>query len=207
VYPEITEKKSLWSFIAKVATRAGIVLWEKPFNNMRSTRATELVEIFPSHIVNEWMGHTEAVAMAHYRQATGKAADKFFEQAAKGLPVKKIGAKMGVEHAGKGCSGVAGKKPALLQVPVFQPFATMVQGVQWGDFAPSDPGGIRTPNPRFRSHEGTILSIAVIVKQNKGKPATMPVFQHVTTSPILTILCHLSIGKPPFWENNPHKFL
>jgi hypothetical protein len=81
VYPEITAKKSLGSFIAKTAVRAGMILWEKPFQNMRSTRATELIEVYPAHIVNAWMGDTEAVAMAHYRQ-TGKAADKFYEQAA-----------------------------------------------------------------------------------------------------------------------------
>jgi len=108
VYPEITAKKSLGSFITKVATRAGIVLWEKPFNNMRSTRATELInEGYPAHIVNEWMGHTEAVAMAHYRQSTGKAADKFFEQAAtENTATSKAVAKTVAEHAGKGCCGV-----------------------------------------------------------------------------------------------------
>ena len=68
IFPDITEKKSLGSFIAKTATRAGIVLWEKPFQNMRSSRATELIAIYPAHVVNAIMGHTEAVAMAHYRQ-------------------------------------------------------------------------------------------------------------------------------------------
>jgi integrase len=79
IYPEFTAKKSLGSFIDKTATRAGVVLWVKPFQNMRSSRATELIEEFPAHIVNAWLGHTEAVAMAHYRQTTGKAADKFFD--------------------------------------------------------------------------------------------------------------------------------
>jgi len=68
IFPDITWKKSLGSFIAKTAKRAGIVLWEKPFQNMRSSRATELVAIYPAHVVNAIMGHTEAVAMAHYRQ-------------------------------------------------------------------------------------------------------------------------------------------
>ena len=44
------------------------MLWEKPFQNMRSSRATELIAIYPAHVVNAIMGHTEAVAMAHYRQ-------------------------------------------------------------------------------------------------------------------------------------------
>ena len=80
-----------------MATRAGIVLWVKPFDNMRSTRATELIEEFPAHMVNAWLGHTEAVAMAHYRQTTGKAAEKFFDQAAGAN--KTPGAKTVAEHA------------------------------------------------------------------------------------------------------------
>ena len=50
--------------------------------------------------------------MAHYRQTTGKAAEKFFEQAAGAgkSPVEKIGAKTVAEHAGIGGFGIeAGK--------------------------------------------------------------------------------------------------
>jgi integrase len=103
VFPEITDKKSLGSFIARLAKRAGIPLWEKPFQNMRSTRATELIEEYPAHVVNYWLGHSEAVAMAHYRQ-TGKAIDKFYEQAAgqQPTPIQNFTH----EHAGIGCSGV-----------------------------------------------------------------------------------------------------
>ena len=76
---------------------------------MRSTRATELIEIYPAHVVNAWMGHTEAVAMAHYRQVTGKSADKFYDQAAgigkNTTPQKTVGNSVG-EHAGVGCCGV-----------------------------------------------------------------------------------------------------
>ena len=68
IFPEITAKKSLGSFIAKTAKRAGVTLWDKPFVNMRSSRATELIAIFPAHVVNKIMGHTEVVAMAYYRQ-------------------------------------------------------------------------------------------------------------------------------------------
>jgi len=107
VYPEFTAKKSLGSFIEKVATRAGIVLWVKPFQNMRSTRATELIdEDYPAHMVNAWLGHTEAVAMKHYRQATGKAAEKYFERASRSdeaTTVKKPVVKTVAEHAGMGC--------------------------------------------------------------------------------------------------------
>jgi len=39
IFPEITDKKSLGSFIAK---RAGIV-WDKPFQNMRATGLQALI--------------------------------------------------------------------------------------------------------------------------------------------------------------------
>ena len=119
VYPEFTDTKSLGSFITKTATRAGIVLWEKPFDNMRSTRATELIEEFPAHMVNAWLGHTEAVAMAHYRQTTGKAAEKFFEQAAGAneIPDTKKGAKTVAEHAGIGCCGIETGKTDIAASP------------------------------------------------------------------------------------------
>jgi integrase len=81
IFPEYTEKKSMGSFIKRLADRATITLWDKPFQNMRSTRATELLDAgFPNHVVNEWIGHTEAVAMAHYRQIT----DDHFEKAITG---------------------------------------------------------------------------------------------------------------------------
>ena len=108
VYPEFTAKKSLGAFIAKLATRAGVLLWVKPFKNMRSSRATELIEKYPAHMVNAWLGHTEAVAMAHYRQTTGKAADKFFDQAAGQRP-KQV-KDFTNEHAGMGCSGAETEK-------------------------------------------------------------------------------------------------
>ena len=116
----ITAKKSLGSFIDKTATRAGLVLWEKPFQNMRSTRATELIEIYPAHVVNAWMGHTEAVAMAHYRQVTGKSADKFYDQAAgiggNTTPQKTVGNSVG-EHAGVGCCGVEAGNSVTAVIP------------------------------------------------------------------------------------------
>jgi integrase len=48
--------------------RAGVLPWPKPFTNLRASRVTELVDEFPSHVVNAWCGHTEAVSQAHYRQ-------------------------------------------------------------------------------------------------------------------------------------------
>ena len=53
--PVISPKKSLASLIQKVANRAGVVLWQKPFQNCRSSRDTELRKMFPAHLVNRVM--------------------------------------------------------------------------------------------------------------------------------------------------------
>ncbi len=44
--------------------------WGKPWQNMRSTRETELVEAFPIHVATAWIGNSVAVASKHYLQVT-----------------------------------------------------------------------------------------------------------------------------------------
>ena len=48
--------------------RAGVQPWPKLFQNLRASRATELADLFPSHLCAAWLGHTEKVADAFYRQ-------------------------------------------------------------------------------------------------------------------------------------------
>ena len=55
---------------ARIAQRAGVVLWEKPFQNMRSTRQIELAETFPQHVVCKWIGNSQVVARKHYLRPT-----------------------------------------------------------------------------------------------------------------------------------------
>lgn len=57
------------SVLKKAMKRAGLS-WTAPWQNLRRTRATELAECFPSSSVSQWMGHTEAVADAHYRRTS-----------------------------------------------------------------------------------------------------------------------------------------
>ena len=44
--------------------------WPKLFQNMRASRATELVKDFPEHVVTAWMGHSKRIAQKHYLQVT-----------------------------------------------------------------------------------------------------------------------------------------
>jgi integrase len=52
--------------------KAGIPIWQKPFQNCRSTRETELFKLTGGNIkaVCTWIGNTETVALKHYAQIT-----------------------------------------------------------------------------------------------------------------------------------------
>ena len=76
-------KTNLRTQLTKIIRRAGLEPWPKLFQNLRSTRETELAQEFPIHVVCKWIGNTQAVAMKHYLQVT----DEHFDQATrKALP-------------------------------------------------------------------------------------------------------------------------
>lgn len=54
--------------LLRIIRKAGMVPWEKPFQNLRSTRETELLERYPIQCVVAWLGNSEPVARGHYLQ-------------------------------------------------------------------------------------------------------------------------------------------
>lgn len=52
----------------RIIKRAGLKPWGKTFQNLRSSRETELVEDFPVHVVTEWLGNSPDIARKHYLQ-------------------------------------------------------------------------------------------------------------------------------------------
>jgi hypothetical protein len=56
--------------LAVITRRPGLTPWPKLFANLRSSRATELVQDFLPYVVTAWVGHTPAIAEAHYWQVT-----------------------------------------------------------------------------------------------------------------------------------------
>lgn len=63
----------------RIIRRAGLKPWPRLFQNLRSSRETELAESFPLHVVCEWIGNSARVATAHYLQVT----EDHFKRAAK----------------------------------------------------------------------------------------------------------------------------
>jgi integrase len=54
----------------RIIKRAGLTPWAKLFQNLRSTRETELVQEFPIHVVCRWIGNSTQIANKHYLQVT-----------------------------------------------------------------------------------------------------------------------------------------
>ena len=95
----------LRSRMLNIIWAAGLKEWPKLFQNMRSTRETELAEQFPIHVVVAWLGNSELVAAKHYLQLT----DDHFTKAIQG------GAECGAVNSGK----LRNSRQAQPQTPVF----------------------------------------------------------------------------------------
>lgn len=76
------KNKNLRTQSGKIIKRAGLKLWPKPFQNLRSTRETELADVVPEHVVCKWIGNSKVVARAHYLQVTDEHFDRAVEGAA-----------------------------------------------------------------------------------------------------------------------------
>ena len=59
---------NLRTHFMRLIRRAGLTPWPKLWHNLRASRQTELSEVFPMHVVCQWIGNTGAVAMEHYLQ-------------------------------------------------------------------------------------------------------------------------------------------
>jgi site-specific recombinase XerD len=68
----------------RIIRRAGLTPWEKPFQNCRATRETELAEDYPLQVVCEWIGNSPAIAARHYLQVTDEHFRRAVEQAVGG---------------------------------------------------------------------------------------------------------------------------
>ena len=66
--------------LLRILAKAGVKPWPKLFQNLRSTRETELAQSYPIHVVCAWLGNSQRIAQKHYLQVT----DADFDRAAAG---------------------------------------------------------------------------------------------------------------------------
>ncbi len=60
--------ENLRTTFLKIIKRAGLNTWPKPFQNLRSSRETELMERYPIQTVVAWLGNSPNVALQSYLQ-------------------------------------------------------------------------------------------------------------------------------------------
>lgn len=58
--------KSPARILGRLARRAGVSMWSKPFVAMRASRETELIEQFPIFVAAAFIGNSPATALRHY---------------------------------------------------------------------------------------------------------------------------------------------
>jgi integrase len=56
--------------LERLCIKAGVLPWQKIWQNMRSTRETELMENYPIHVACGWIGNSPRVAIKSYGQIT-----------------------------------------------------------------------------------------------------------------------------------------
>jgi len=130
--------------LGRIAQRAALTLWPKPFQNCRSTRETELCETFPEHVVAQWLGNSQTVARRHYLQIT----DEHFRRAAQ--------APTGAAQNPAQSEPVLPREDSPEAPGPEQTIAVLRAETRIGELSRVDanegyaPGRIRTCDPRFR---------------------------------------------------------
>jgi hypothetical protein len=68
--------------LERILARAGLEPWPRLFQNLRSTRETELASEYPLHVVTYWIGNTARIAAEHYLQIPDEVYEKAAQNAA-----------------------------------------------------------------------------------------------------------------------------
>lgn len=78
------ERSNLGTQFARIVLMAGIEPIEKPFNNMRASRSTEVYAEYGAFLESKWIGHSTKIARDHYLQVR----EEDFERAVGGFAPK-----------------------------------------------------------------------------------------------------------------------
>jgi len=82
VFPMASDPKvNLRTSLGKTIVKAGLTVWNKLFVNLRSSRQTELLAVYPVADVCAWLGNSPTVAARFYAQARSDVADRAANEA------------------------------------------------------------------------------------------------------------------------------
>ena len=93
---------------SRIVVRAGLPMWEKPFQNLRSSCETDWFRQYPGRIndVARWMGHSPEIAMRHYLQVIPQGVDDA-TAAETGEPVRRPTSRTGARPSGAAAHNAA----------------------------------------------------------------------------------------------------
>jgi integrase len=95
----------------RILAKAGVKPWPRIFQNLRSSRQTELAAAFPEHVACAWMGNSKLVAREHYLQVRDEDFDRAAQNAAQhGLAGTRQDSPTSPENTGKNAVWRAGAK-------------------------------------------------------------------------------------------------
>jgi len=77
---------NLRTHMQRIIRKAGLEPWPKTFQNLRSSRETELAAEHPIHVVCSWLGNTTSIATKHYLRVT----DDDYRRAVGSAAIKKV---------------------------------------------------------------------------------------------------------------------
>lgn len=123
--PDLWRDCNLRTPLLRLIKRAGLKPWPKLFQNLRSTRQTELEESFPSHVVCAWMGNSRGVAQRHYLQVT----DDHFSRAVDSAARCNFVGSNAAQSDANDCGQNRPNKKAAESCDVLQPTAANVEGM------------------------------------------------------------------------------
>lgn len=100
---------NLRTAMRRTIKRAGLIPWQRTFQNLRSSFVIDLHERFPAHVASKWAGHTDKTALAHYLNVL----DEHFDRASG----RGGAAESGAAALRNAVQPAAGKKCQELPVP------------------------------------------------------------------------------------------
>ena len=100
--------QNLRTQLKRIICKAGLVPWEKPWQNLRSSCETELTDRFPVHVAAAWVGNSVKTAARHYLQVT----DEHFETA-----VQEVALNPALLSSAKGRNGSQTTRDGMQQTP------------------------------------------------------------------------------------------
>lgn len=134
------DNSNLRTQLERILKRAGVEPWPRLFQNLRSSRETELAGVYPLHVVTYWIGNTARIAERHYLQVP----DLIYEQAAQN-PTQRDAASSRVEPR---------KNPQEGRENADSPLVGATMGM--GQSAPVETKGIE---PSFRRCDRRVLPL------------------------------------------------